>query len=131
MKNNETGRSMVEILGVLAVIGVLSVAGIYGYRLAMRRHRANEILKTASMLAVIAQSANSGEGGNIRLSTSNLPQNPGGVDVNMEACSTDGDTTVYVKINDSDCTELGEMTENASFIGQSGCADFVSCSEEE
>jgi Tfp pilus assembly protein FimT len=32
-KFNEAGRSMVEMLGVLAVIGVLSVAGILGINL--------------------------------------------------------------------------------------------------
>lgn len=30
-KNFENGRSMIEILGVLAIIGVLSVSGIAGY----------------------------------------------------------------------------------------------------
>ena len=30
MKKNESGRSMVEMLGVLAIIGVLSVGGIAG-----------------------------------------------------------------------------------------------------
>lgn len=39
---NETGRSMLEMLGVLAVIGVLSVAGVSGYRLAMDRIIANQ-----------------------------------------------------------------------------------------
>lgn len=47
MKKNriksQTGRSMVEMLGVLAIIGVLSVGGIVGYRSAMDRHIANEI----------------------------------------------------------------------------------------
>ena len=50
---NETGRSMVEMLGVLAVMGVLSVAGIAGYNNAMNRHRANELLYEASKRAVI------------------------------------------------------------------------------
>ena len=45
MKKNEFGRSMVEILGVLAVIGVLSVAGVYGYSIAMRKHKTNEIMR--------------------------------------------------------------------------------------
>ena len=30
MKNNQFGRSMIEMLGVLAIIGVLSVGGIAG-----------------------------------------------------------------------------------------------------
>ncbi|MBQ6854135.1 MAG: hypothetical protein IJO11_01675, partial [Alphaproteobacteria bacterium] len=44
VKINEIGRSMVEMLGVLAVTGVLSVGGIMGYRFAMDKYRANETL---------------------------------------------------------------------------------------
>lgn len=43
-KKSEQGRSMVEMLGVLAIIGVLSIGGIAGYSLAMRRYRANQIV---------------------------------------------------------------------------------------
>jgi len=42
IKKNESGRSMVEMLGVLAVIGVLSVGGIYGYKMAMRKNSLNK-----------------------------------------------------------------------------------------
>ena len=55
MKNvNESGRSMVEMLGVLAIIGVLSTGGIAGYTLAMNRYRANEALQAASLIAIEA-----------------------------------------------------------------------------
>ena len=55
MKNvNESGRSMVEMLGVLAIIGVLSIGGIAGYTLAMNRYRANEALQAASLVAIEA-----------------------------------------------------------------------------
>ena len=40
----QSGRSMVEMLGVLAIIGVLSVGGIVGYRYAMERKIANDVL---------------------------------------------------------------------------------------
>ena len=50
---SQSGRSMVEMLGVLAIIGVLSVGGIAGYSLSMRRHRANQILDAAAKYAVI------------------------------------------------------------------------------
>ena len=40
----ESGRSMIEMLGVLAVIGVLSVGGIAGYSKAMERYRVNETI---------------------------------------------------------------------------------------
>ena len=48
---NERGRSMVEILGVLAVIGVLSIGGIQGYKYAMDKHRANDIVHSVNMRA--------------------------------------------------------------------------------
>ena len=35
MNSEQSGRSMVEMLGVLAIIGVLSVGGISGYSKAM------------------------------------------------------------------------------------------------
>ena len=57
MMNNENGRSMVEMLGVLAIIGVLSVAGIAGYTMAMNKYRANEIINAASQAAVLAEAA--------------------------------------------------------------------------
>jgi type II secretory pathway pseudopilin PulG len=50
-KTNETGRSMVEMLGVLAIVGVLSVGGVYGYGVAMKKHKANEALHKASLMA--------------------------------------------------------------------------------
>lgn len=34
---SQLGRSMVEMLGVLAIIGVLSIGGVTGYRYAMRQ----------------------------------------------------------------------------------------------
>ena len=60
MKKLESGRSMVEMLGVLAIIGVLSIGGIAGYSMAMNRYRANEVLNAAQMLSVVAQSTPSG-----------------------------------------------------------------------
>ena len=50
---SESGRSMVEMLGVLAVIGVLSVMGIMGFKSAMTRHRANELLNEGNKRATI------------------------------------------------------------------------------
>ena len=44
MKNltNQSGRSMIEMLGVLAIIGVLSVGGIAGYSKAMTQYKINK-----------------------------------------------------------------------------------------
>ncbi len=90
MRKNENGRSMIEMLGVLAIIGVLSVGGIYGYTVAMRKYKANEIAQTASMLATLAQSANAGIGDCVLLSDSGLNDNPGGVTITgMKAAKPD------------------------------------------
>ncbi len=51
-KNCETGRSMVEMLGVLAVIGVLSIAGIMGYSYAMDKYHANETINDVNLRAM-------------------------------------------------------------------------------
>lgn len=47
---NEKGRSMVEMLGVLAIIGVLSVGGIAGYSKAMNKYKINKTNDQLSML---------------------------------------------------------------------------------
>ena len=41
-KSNSGGRSMVEMLGVLAVVGILSAGGLAGYSKAMKQHRLNK-----------------------------------------------------------------------------------------
>lgn len=48
--NNQAGRSMIEMLGVLAIIGVLSVGGIAGYSKAMMQYKIN---KTADQITQI------------------------------------------------------------------------------
>ena len=44
MNKNQSGRSMVEMLGVLAIIGVLSIGGIAAYRIAMTKNKINNIM---------------------------------------------------------------------------------------
>ena len=50
--SNQSGRSMIEMLGVLAIIGVLSVGGIAGYSKAMTKYRIN---KTIDQITQISQ----------------------------------------------------------------------------
>ena len=45
---NQSGRSMVEMLGVLAIVGVLSVGAIAGYSKAMMKHKINKTLDEIS-----------------------------------------------------------------------------------
>jgi len=55
MKNfdleNEHGRSMIEMLGVLAIIGVLSVGGIAGYSKAMQKYKINKTIEQITLIA--------------------------------------------------------------------------------
>ena len=48
---NQNGRSMIEMLGVLAIIGVLSVGGIAGYSKAMHRYRINKYIEQVTLTA--------------------------------------------------------------------------------
>jgi len=48
---NESGRSMIEMLGVLAIIGVLSVSGIAGYSKAMQKYRINKAIEQITLVA--------------------------------------------------------------------------------
>ena len=50
----ENGRSMVEMLGVLAVMGVLSIGGVAGYRYAIDKMNANDIINEVRKRAVTA-----------------------------------------------------------------------------
>lgn len=59
-KNEQSGRSMVEMLGVLAIIGVLSIGGISGYSKAMSKFRVNKTLDQISMLVMNIRSLYSG-----------------------------------------------------------------------
>ena len=60
---SQSGRSMVEMLGVLAIIGVLSIGGIAGYRWGMDKHVSNQILYemnlNSAQLAMLLQKGNS------------------------------------------------------------------------
>lgn len=49
-KDASSGRSMVEMLGVLAIIGVLSVGAIEGYSKAMMKYKLNQHAQAVNML---------------------------------------------------------------------------------
>ena len=90
MKKNESGRSMVEMLGVLAIIGVLSIGGIAGYTIAMNRYRANEWLNTAAQVSILAMTKDGGKGNTATL------QDLGGVGaVTLSGANTNDDVTAY------------------------------------
>ena len=51
-RNTQTGRSMIEILGVLAIIGVLSLGGLVAYRISY------ELLQIQLYFSEISQEVN-------------------------------------------------------------------------
>ena len=53
-KFSQSGRSMVEMLGTLAIIGVLSIGGIAGYNYGINKYRANTIINDIMLRATDA-----------------------------------------------------------------------------
>ena len=50
---NERGRSMLEMLGVLAIVGILSLVGIAGFQKAMVTHRTNQLVEDMRLAGLI------------------------------------------------------------------------------
>ncbi len=69
-KNNQFGRSMVEMLGVLAIIGVLSIGAIAGYSKAMQKYKINKFTEQLSHIVTTIQIECSG-----RVSVSSMDLN--------------------------------------------------------
>ena len=110
--NNENGRSMVEMLGVLAIIGVLSVAGIAGYTMAMRKYKANEIVNVASQVAILARAMNAGVGGTMTNEDAGIPDPSGATEIKAK-CGTSGKCTVAITYSDTGDTALSTAVTNA------------------
>ncbi|MBR4926851.1 MAG: hypothetical protein IKY98_00845, partial [Alphaproteobacteria bacterium] len=60
---SQSGRSMVEMLGTLAIMGVLSIGGIMGYSYGMDKYRANDATNQIMLRAIdlMMQAANNHE----------------------------------------------------------------------
>ena len=101
MTKLESGRSMVEMLGVLAIIGVLSIGGIAGYTMAMNRNTANNITDAAAKLSVIAYARGqaNASAGVMDFNDAGLGDLPTGV-TSMNANTQDGTVTAVITEND-------------------------------
>ncbi|MBR6675479.1 MAG: type II secretion system protein [Alphaproteobacteria bacterium] len=55
---SESGRSMVEMLGVLAIIGTLSILMLYGFQYAIFRYRVGQTLTQISTMVAGAKTLN-------------------------------------------------------------------------
>ena len=58
IKLNEHGRSMIEILGVLAIIGILSIGGMAGYQYAYSSYQAGQIQDVIGKAKLLATQNN-------------------------------------------------------------------------
>ena len=50
---NESGRTLTEMLGILAIMGVLTIGGVAGFNYAMDKHACNQVLDAATKRAVL------------------------------------------------------------------------------
>ncbi len=142
----ETGRSMIEMLGVLAIVGVLSVGGMAGYSKMMSQYRINASLEQvgviASKVSAYGAAADSYEGlSNVtakKLGAQIADTNPydGGITVKPSFIDksnngNNADTQAYVIIfsglTEEACVALGSSAwsnvRNSSFIGLGAGAD--------
>ena len=55
---NDLGRSMIEMLAVLAIAGVITVGGLAGFRRAMQKMKANDITEVISLASTYALTHN-------------------------------------------------------------------------
>ena len=111
MKKSEIGRSMVEMLGTLAIVGVLSIGGIAGYSYGIDKYRANTIMNDVNLRAVdlIAQV---NRGGDISLSEwpeKSIANYNIGLEVDATTNTTEGG--IYVdKIPQRICEIISDLT---------------------
>ncbi len=50
LNKKQRGRSMIEMLGVLAIVGILSAGGIAGYSMAMQSHKTNALIDKIQLI---------------------------------------------------------------------------------
>ena len=138
MKKLESGRSMVEMLGVLAIIGVLSIGGIAGYTLSMRRYRANQVLDAVNKYSLIVYGACQQEiinNGLTAISSCATTVPPSFADAGLGTVG-DAKNIKFVKISSTSGQDLvqleAEFTDNAvckaakSIIGTAASANCTS-----
>ncbi len=51
INRTQSGRSMIEMLGVLAIVGILSAGGIAGYSMAMQSYKTSALSEKVQMIA--------------------------------------------------------------------------------
>lgn len=129
MINNQFGRSMIEMLGVLAIIAVLSVGGITGYSKAMSMWRSNiqrnmiaEFIASAIKLKgnLIRQNNKYSQFENISTALAAMGDMPEGVSLSGGHFVTKDNMTVSVRYGFQTWTNGGELRYSMVFNYQKG-----------
>ena len=132
MTNRESGRSMVEMLGTLAIIGVLSIGGIAGYSYGMDKYRANETMNDVNLRAIdlIAQASRGGD-----LSLDEWPSktvSDYGIGLEVDAATNTTEGGIYVdKVPQRVCESIADGLVPSNVDLTVNGADYSgSCTEE-
>ena len=130
-RKEEQGRSMVEMLGTLAIIGVLSVGGIAGYTYGMNKYYANELLAGASARAVIVASQLA-SGREASLSEFDKMKDTAGGEFDNEniAKFSDGFGIKVSKVKKAVCENLIKDTEGTDIGIETEAGGEVTCGDE-
>ena len=110
--NLESGRSLIEMLGVLAVMGVLTIGAMAGFNYAMNKQRANATVNYVNQLAI--EGSRQMLAGSNHLSLLDYPdKTPSGYGVELGLLSdTNAYFEVYVKdVPEAVCSQIQTMAE--------------------
>ena len=122
-KSEQSGRSMVEMLGVLAIIGVLSVGGIAGYSKAMAKFKLTKAMDQVSTTVTNIRTLYSGQPNYSGLDTT-VAIRMGAVGAEMlNGVSTNSATVAYNAFN-------GKVFISATGTGQGFVVTFTGLGKE-
>ncbi len=116
---SESGRSMVEMLGTLAIIGVLSIGGIMGYSYGMDKYRANQTINDImlKMVDIVSTANQSG----VPDSTSWPTKNPIGYPVSfLKDIPNDRYGIQIQNVPSRVCKMVGDALKNTAIVYVSG-----------
>lgn len=128
-KNEQSGRSMVEMLGVLAIIGVLSVGGISGYSKAMAKFKLTKAQDQITMLIMNIRTAYATSPGYGSLDNSTaityslVPSEM--IKSDTAIMNAFGGTTTISAVKGSDGTEGGAFSITFAGIGKDACLSLA------
>ncbi len=110
ISTSESGKSMVEMLGVLALMGLLAVLGAKGYSMAMERATANRIVEEINRRSIVYSQQLLMTTSNTALNHSELATEiEGGYPVSGNRFGDDYFQIVVQKLPQNICTRIGKL----------------------